>query len=162
MPKQRVMKHAWTTCPSRVSDPEGRVETYINLLELETAWKACQQLREEIKGKVVSCKIDNTIAVSYLWKEDGLWKENLALLPQGWSQSLSIVTLGSSKSESRCPVQKKGSWMEPRGSCLLKTFQKKENSDGGLFVSRRAFKIPQYFSADFSNIKPQEEICWRV
>ena len=39
-------------------------ETHINLLELETLWKACQQFRERIKWKVNSFKIDNTTTVS--------------------------------------------------------------------------------------------------
>ena len=42
----------------------------------ETVWKACQQFREEIKGKVVTFQIDNTTMVSYLWMEDGTHWEN--------------------------------------------------------------------------------------
>ena len=44
-------------------------ETHINLLELETIWKACQQFRQEIKGKLISFKMHNMTEVSYLWKE---------------------------------------------------------------------------------------------
>ena len=46
-------------------------ETHINPLEVETFWKACQQFREEIKGKV-SFQINNTTALSYLQKEGSI------------------------------------------------------------------------------------------
>ena len=42
----RIYKQLVLQGPER----KGR-ETYINLLELETVWKACQQSREEIRGK---------------------------------------------------------------------------------------------------------------
>ena len=53
-----------------VSRKEGQ-GSHINLLEVECIWIACQQIRKEITGKVVSFQIDNTAAVSYLWKKDG-------------------------------------------------------------------------------------------
>ena len=49
---------------------KGR-DTHINLLELETIWKVCNQFESEIKGKATSFQIDNRTAVAYLMKEGG-------------------------------------------------------------------------------------------
>ena len=44
-------------------------KTLINLLDLGTIWKAWQQFREEIKGKIIFFHIDNVTALSHVMKE---------------------------------------------------------------------------------------------
>ena len=45
--------------------------THINILELNTVWKACQWFEESIRGTTVSLQIDNTTTVAYLLKYGG-------------------------------------------------------------------------------------------
>ena len=49
---------------------KGR-NTYINILEMETVWFACQKCEEAMREKNVFFQIDNTTAVAYLVKEGG-------------------------------------------------------------------------------------------
>ena len=51
--------------------------THINLLELETVWKAVQEFEEEIQGRAVTFQIDNTTAVAYLMNEGGTRSKQL-------------------------------------------------------------------------------------
>ena len=46
---------------------KGR-DTHINLLKLETVWKACNKFESDIKWKATSFQIDNRTAVAYLMK----------------------------------------------------------------------------------------------
>ena len=62
----------------------------------------------------------------------------------------------SGKFESRCHVQEtENPEMDPRVSSLSKVVQKIGNSSNDLFVSKRTYKVPQYFSLDLSDTKFQ-------
>ena len=58
----------WLAFQGKWPGSKGR-DTHINLLKLETIWKACNKFESEIKGKATSFQIDNQTAVAYLMKE---------------------------------------------------------------------------------------------
>ena len=130
-------------------------ETHINLLDLETVWKACQQFREEIKGKVVSFQIDYTMPVSYLQKDGDIhcWELNglaskilLRCHRDAVTVCLKYILLGSSKSKGRCPDQREGmSGMELRDSCIWEALQKLENSSSGPICKQEDVQGPSVF-----------------
>ena len=60
----------WLAFQGEWPGSKGR-DTHINLLELETIWKACNKFESEIKGKATSFQINNQTAVAYLMKEGG-------------------------------------------------------------------------------------------
>ena len=86
-------------------------------------------------------------------------KENLGQLPQGWSDSLSRVPLVSSKFESRCTVQREEAQeLHLRGPACQKILKRWGTLVVDIFVSKRTFKVPWYFSANLSDTKSSGDV----
>ena len=126
----------------------GRKGTYINLLEPETAWKACQSSERKSK-KVVSFQIANTIAVSYLCKEDSTPREKLNDLVRNillrCHKDRVMVCLeylhGIENFRADAPVQRQGSsGVEPMDPCLSQTSQMVGNSSSSLGCKQKGIQ----------------------
>ena len=137
---------------------KGR-DTYINILELETVWMACQRFEEAMRGKAISFQIDNTMAVAYLLKEGGTHCKTLNGLVR------KILLKCHKNGVTVCPEYLQGVanlWAD----ALSKDKKAQERSLGDpashklftqwgtpivhLFASSWIHRVPQYFSVDLS------------
>ena len=134
--------------------------THINILELETVWKACQQFEQEIQGKVVSFQIDNTTAVAYLRNEGGthcyrLYGIARNILLRCHQLGITVCPsylrgIANLKADALSRGKQTQEWsLNPTAAQRL--FKLWGTPVVDLFASSRTFKLPQYFSLDMTD-----------
>ena len=138
---------------------KGR-DTHINLLELETIWKACNQFESDIRGKVTSFEIDNPTAVVYLMKEGGtrcpqlnqLARKIILKCHQDGITPIPAYLRGIAnlKADALSRNQKAQEWsLSIPAYCRLFKLMGQPVVD--LFVSSQMFKVDKYYSTDLTD-----------
>ena len=138
---------------------KGR-DTHINLLELETVWKACNKFESEIKGKATSFQIDNRTAVAYLMKEGGTRCRQLDQLARkillkchrdGVTPIPAYLRgIANLRADALSRNQKAQEWSLSISACR-RLFKLMGQPVVDLFASSRTFKVDKYYSTDLTD-----------
>ena len=149
----------WLAFQGEWPGSKGR-DTHINLLKLETIWKACNKFMSEIKGKATSFQIDNQTAVAYLMKEGGMRCQQLDQLAQKillkcHRDGVTPITaylrgIANLRADTLSRNQKVQEWSLSVSACH-RLFKMMGQPVVDLFASSQMFKVDKYYSMDLTD-----------